>query len=76
VIPDEAVIAGAAAIQVRLDKTLGLNDLTRAVLEAAAPHLMASGKTERIRAAIKLLYPDEMTPTAKRILEQILEVQQ
>ena len=29
--------------------------------------------TERIRAAIRLLYPDEMTPTAKRILERILD---
>jgi hypothetical protein len=28
---------------------------------------------DRIRAAIKLLYPDEMTPTAKRVLEKILE---
>ena len=27
---------------------------------------------DRIRAAIKLLYPDEMTPTAKRVLEKIL----
>jgi hypothetical protein len=27
---------------------------------------------ERIRAAIKLLYPDEMTPIAKRVLEKIL----
>jgi hypothetical protein len=28
--------------------------------------------TERIRAAIRLLYPDGMTPTAKRVLEKIL----
>jgi len=28
---------------------------------------------ERIRAAIRLLYPDEMTPTAKRVLERILD---
>jgi hypothetical protein len=27
---------------------------------------------ERIRAAIKLLYPEEMTPTAKSVLEKIL----
>jgi hypothetical protein len=27
---------------------------------------------ERIRAAIRLLYPDEMTPIAKRVLEKIL----
>jgi hypothetical protein len=27
---------------------------------------------DRIRAAIKLLYPDEMTPIAKRVLEKIL----
>jgi len=33
-------------------------------------------EVERIRAAIRLLYPDEMTPTAKRILERILEQQQ
>ena len=26
----------------------------------------------RIRAAIRLLYPDDMTPAAKRILEKIL----
>lgn len=26
----------------------------------------------RVEAAIKLLYPDEMTPTAKRVLEKIL----
>jgi len=31
--------------------------------------------TERIRAAIKLLYPDEMTPTAKRVLERILDAE-
>jgi hypothetical protein len=29
--------------------------------------------SERIRAAIRLLYPDEMTPTAKRVLEKILD---
>lgn len=29
--------------------------------------------TERIRAAIRLLYPDHMTPTAKRFLENILD---
>lgn len=28
---------------------------------------------ERIRAAIRLLYPDEITPTAKRVLENILD---
>lgn len=27
---------------------------------------------ERIRAAVKLLYPEEMTPTAKSVLEKIL----
>ncbi len=27
---------------------------------------------DRVRAAIKLLYPDEMTPIAKRVLEKIL----
>lgn len=29
--------------------------------------------TERIRAAIRTLYPDHMTPTAKRFLERILD---
>jgi hypothetical protein len=29
--------------------------------------------SERIRAAIRLLYPDDMTPTAKRVLERILD---
>jgi hypothetical protein len=29
--------------------------------------------SERIRAAIRLLYPDDMTPTAKRVLEKILD---
>ena len=33
---------------------------------------MSDSKLKRIEAAIKLLYPDEMTPTAKRILTQIL----
>ena len=28
---------------------------------------------ERVRAAIRLLYPDEMTPQAKRVLESILD---
>lgn len=28
---------------------------------------------DRIRAAIRMLYPDEMTPTAKRVLEKILD---
>lgn len=28
---------------------------------------------DRIRAAIRLLYPDEMTPTAKRVLLRIIE---
>ena len=27
----------------------------------------------RIRAAIRMLYPDDMTPTAKRVLERILD---
>jgi hypothetical protein len=29
--------------------------------------------TERLQAAIRLLYPDEMTPHAKRILEAIIQ---
>jgi len=32
-----------------------------------------TGTLARIEAAIKLLYPDEMTPTAHRILTNILE---
>jgi len=28
---------------------------------------------KRIEAAIKLLYPEEMTPTAKHVLEKILD---
>jgi hypothetical protein len=28
---------------------------------------------ERLEALIKLLYPEEITPTAKRLLEQLLE---
>lgn len=28
---------------------------------------------ERIRAAIRLLYPDHMTPTARNVLENILD---
>lgn len=40
-VTDAAVGAAAAAIQVRMDKTIGLNDLARAALEAAAPHLIA-----------------------------------
>lgn len=31
---------------------------------------------DRIRAAVKLLYPDEMTPTAKNVLEKILNEQE
>ena len=29
--------------------------------------------TDRIRAAIRMLYPDEMTPTARNVLERILD---
>lgn len=29
--------------------------------------------TARIRAAIRMLYPDHMTPTAKNVLERILD---
>lgn len=28
--------------------------------------------TERLRALIRLLYPEEMTPTAKRMIEQVI----
>jgi hypothetical protein len=38
-ITDAAVLAAAAAIQVRMEKTIGLNDLARAALVAALPHL-------------------------------------
>lgn len=30
---------------------------------------------DRIRAAIRTLYPDHMTPTAKRVLERILDAE-
>ena len=29
--------------------------------------------TERLRAAIRLLYPDDMTPTARNLLTRIIE---
>ncbi|MDQ5860676.1 MAG: hypothetical protein M3536_00235 [Actinomycetota bacterium] len=29
--------------------------------------------TTRIRAAIRLLYPDDMTPAGKRVLEKVLD---
>ena len=29
--------------------------------------------TERLRAAIRLLYPDDMTPTARDLLTRIIE---
>lgn len=29
--------------------------------------------TERLKAAIRLLYPDEMTPTARNVLLRIIE---
>lgn len=34
---------------------------------------MSEVPTARIRAAINLLYPEEMTPTAKRILKTICD---
>jgi len=40
-VTDAAVGSAAAAIQVRIDRTIGLNDLARAALEAAAPHMFA-----------------------------------
>lgn len=29
--------------------------------------------TERLRAAIRLLYPDDMTPTARNLLTRIID---
>lgn len=34
---------------------------------------MSQNLALRIEAAIKLLYPDEITPAAKNVLERILE---
>lgn len=45
-------------------------------VEGNTPHEMrqkAEDKLKRIEAAIKLLYPDDMTPSAKNVLERILE---
>lgn len=41
-ITDAAVGAAAAAIQVRMERTIGLNDLARAALEAALPYLLTA----------------------------------
>lgn len=44
-------------------------------VEGNTPHEMrqkAESKVARIEAAIKLLYPDDMTPMAKSVLEKIL----
>ena len=46
-------------------------DLEAAAKAARAPRQPVV-EVERIRAAIKLLYPDEMTPSAKNVLEKIL----
>lgn len=43
-----------------------------AVCETASPD-HSKRIIERLRAAVKLLYPDEMTPQAKRILERIID---
>ena len=45
-IPDKAVEAAAAAIQVRLARNIGLNDLARAILEAGAPHMLRQAWAE------------------------------
>lgn len=45
-------------------------------VEGNTPHEMrqkAEAKLARVDAAIKLLYPDDMTPQAKNVLESILE---
>jgi hypothetical protein len=45
--------------------------------EGNTPHEMrqrAEDKLKRIEAVIKLLYPGDMTPSAKNVLEQILEI--
>ena len=41
-------------------------DPTRSTPSEAVP-------TERLRAALDLLYPEEMTPTARRVLESLCE---
>ena len=44
--------------------------------EGKTPHEMrqqAEAKLARVEAAIKLLYPDDMTPTAKNVLTKILD---
>jgi len=38
-IPEEAVEAAAASIQVRAGRSVNLSDMARAVLEAALPHI-------------------------------------
>jgi hypothetical protein len=58
VIPAEAVEAAAAAIQVRVDKTMGMNALARATLEAAAPYLMAQALCAAADAIDEDLYDD------------------
>lgn len=35
--------------------------------------LLMNRMTERLKAAIRLIYPDDMTPTARRILLRIIE---
>lgn len=36
-------------------------------------HVSAGNLADRIEAAIRLLYPDEITPTAKHVIMNILE---
>ena len=34
---------------------------------------MADVPVERVRALVRLLYPDEMTPTAKRMFDRVCD---
>lgn len=49
-IPSEAVEAAAKAIELRMDGPVRLQDLARAALEAAAPHML-SHEREQTRLA-------------------------
>ena len=47
------------------------------MLDGGTVIVTASGNVgvpvERLRALIRLLYPEEMTPTAKRMIEKVIE---
>jgi len=52
VIPDEAVEAAAEAIDYALQTGMGVGDMARDALEAAAPHLLAQGWDEGYKAGL------------------------